>query len=461
MSISIDSLCKEFPRISVQNQETIEEKEDFSRAPLLPIFLKSEEENFLLLPQEKRDPECQTVRHYYRCALLIFQIAKSALDALSKRELFLFDAHVADTACHLRAFFVSAFVKELGKGLEKELSFLSERLKEKIEALVKKICTAGTSVAPRSLLEFLKSEDLYVPEKIIPIIQARLLTIVRNRQKTRKFEDYLLCTDCREKVQSFDDKTGDSALNPLLRQDIPPKLLRKVRSLPCDTLRAIVDRTQEELACYSCTELGHRVQVLKLDRTLCEMLEQEKRQVIDKKMQFACYYTATAVIRAAARIGIPILLTVRDAKHTPESLQDPYDCMFYYVAKEGKYVPGIPRKRELDDPLIVIEGQRCRKKEALRDYQRRILSFDLERLIELGAVSHPQYVGQKESIPASIVGISKDELERLGKLKKESEEQGADLIKNQSTLGITHMYPSTLRCEMNNERKKDIIVVIP
>jgi hypothetical protein len=457
MCYSTDPLCKQISGISLSNPDIQEEKEDFSPTPLLPAFLEEEEKRIKSLPNKQL-----FLKDYYKTALLIFKVAKSALTCLENKELCQFDALVGDTSCQIPALIVTSFVKEEQVGMKKELIKLSSTLDEKIQVIAQNMKTCGDKMTSSSLLEVLTPFDLTVPKKIIPLIQARLLKEVRSLE-----EPYLglnkkqpplkppICAVCqKEAIFAIKDRTTPCNLNHFL-----PKI--KYGGPPKETLNTITDSSQKALAQFSCDFIAQATESAGLDKTLSTMLGEQNIRVISNKPQLPCLYTISAVFEIAAKKQIPILLTVRDAKHTEETLKDPYDLMFYYVAPNGKYVRGIPKKAQLDDPLIVIEGQRCGNKVALREYQKRLLSFDILHLLKLNAASHAQYTGDGESFPRNIKLITQDEKSQIEQLMKEAEKQGAFPRKNQSTLDITHIYPSTLRCEKNNERKKDIIVVIP
>jgi hypothetical protein len=470
-----DPLCKDFSRISLQSLELPEEKEDFSMQPLLPNFLEQEAAR---LEKESKGP--LILSDCYKKALLIFQIAKSALAALEKRELDQFDALVGDTSCQIPALFVSSFVRELTPGMQKELPRVSATIDEKIKLLAEKIQSCKAEVTTASLLDAINPYDVFVPKKIIPIIQARLLKEVRNLQEYAnahfmkkqlpgpKRPNGPLCTHCKREVE-----------DAIVEKSIPSQLhcfygkqKKKLNDLEEITLSAITSGAQKALANFSCDYLQQAASTANLD--YAPLLNKSKK-IINVKWtyqekeytkvfpQLPCFYSASAVFDLAMKRGFPILLTLRDAKHTLERFtnKDHYDLMFYYTPEDGKYVPAIPKKSQLDAPLIVIEGQRCGKIESLRDYQRHIAAFDILHLVHLNAAAHAQYMDEEESVPEKIIEISDKEKTKIEGLMKEAEIVGAHCRKNQSTLGITHIYSSTLRCEKNNVKKKDIIVVVP
>jgi hypothetical protein len=487
MNLDSVSLCQGIFRISLQNQtaalpvqsivtlqaesppaqrkEPEEEKEcqkpsmasrDQDTVPLLRSFLEVGAES--RVPQETQQGQAQyhidvkkdlqkpidSVQCYI-VACSLYQIALETLQALGEeeRDLEKLDGIGGERSCQIRAVMAASFVKKEMPSLNKTLQLLEGELNGKIEAVREKIEQAPNFHDKQiPLLQCLTAKDaqnkdvfeVAVPKKVMPLMLAFLLSVAKKG----------LAETCIPKLSAF------------IHDKLPKKLQgKKVPSRP--TVIAIVELAKRKLALASCEFMEEQATALKLDPFLCRMLETENRVIHDCKAHLPFYYISSAMLHIAAKMDIPVLLSVRRATSTAMDLvHDLYDThLFYRLRSDGTHGRSAliePRTIKDDDPLIVIDGQRSGTvgnlsimAEAQANYHERLAQHDLFHLVECNAVAHPQCMGEKNSIAQiPLMKDHKAEQARLEALFLSASREGLVARESETCLGITHLFSSTL-----------------
>jgi len=468
---------------------------------------------------------------FLRIAHGMYRIALETIDALSEktRDLRKLDGLVGERACQIRALMVASFIRT-SLSLNDPLSELREKITNKCRDILKEIemlessakrslhqcfeavkldkvpeqiipsiqaqmlqvakekdviktaqamvqsLKAARLTVPKKLAGLFEKEllkcvekkeesfDLAVPEQLIPLIQARLLQVVDDREEKKKRQ---LCFDCGQVIPVLSETTDPTRLLPFVTTGLPENLAKATTPSEA-TLKAIVGVAQSSLAHASCEFMEQKARELSLNQFLCDMLGKGNRKAECHKEQLPCFYVSMAMLHIAARMNIPVLLSVRRAAHTVVREAEAFDTHLFYKllsdGKNGKSALIDPNKvQEVikpDEPILVIDGQRCGKvdmestaKEGLQDYQKRLQKHDLFDLVAFNAISHPQYMEDDCDIAKiTLLGTHGDEKKRLVALKAHAIEQGFSERHNQSCLAIFHIFPSTLRREIETKK---------
>jgi hypothetical protein len=383
---------------------------------------------------------------FLRAAYIAYRAAEEAESALQEGRYETFDALAGDTSCEIRAALIALYALGDRASILQELKSLQSREKQQ-EIL--KLLQSGTTK------EF---ADSLVSQKTAFVVLSQLLTFT----KTAKRESPI-CFLCKGNVSYEAEKTGYSELCKFVR----PKEKKIVHFPKEEECMMITGVAQAKLTSLSCTLLIEQVAAFGLCPLMQKMVSRGNVRTIYGRECLPSYYLISACYQIAMKAHISVILKMRQASHTIESSSDPYKAFLFFRPKNGKLELALPEKSDEGAPSMVVEGQYCLdhntdtapREESQKEYCKRLLEWDLLRLLEFDGAAHTQFVDENESgfdkIP--LLKSEPEEKKRLIGYLAEAERSGAFFTRNQSLLGVTHVFPSTLSKQREEMRGKNML----
>ncbi len=364
---------------------------------------------------------------YSRAVHLVYKIARSAIESVEKGKLVELDPLVGDCACQMRALMIADFVRNYqgNKEFAKEVAKMKATLTSAIGVLVKKISVLSlqTKVLEGTVQQLITREDMEisVTPEILMLAQCYLLTKTKHHGN-----EETLCHDCEKAVSGLTDVTAEGKLGSV-QKDLGGK-----------TQRSIVECAKMALSAASCAYVMKDAPC-DVDDLAKHLLSKTHIKEIYGRQELPCYASCVAVFAKAKVKQIPILLKVKKAAHTTRNPQEKFDVALLLKPAEngGSYQAVLPKKEDLEAPVIVIEGQRSGQAilaEGADQYLARLMRQRFMTLIRLNAAAHKPYSDAK-------LAIANPELERIAKIAKEV---GA-CHENQSLFSITHIFCDILK----------------
>lgn len=413
-----------------------------TKTPLVLSLLSCQKEQSITSLYEKKQANKQ--------CLLIYKLAKQALEQMERMNLEHFEPLVRDCACQLRALFSVQHIRKLkhDSSLQTEYRSLKQVLSVKIGALQKQNCVIQqqiekaerqsfteqrTQITPTPFANLLTAEglDIEVSSEVMTTIQMHLLTRTRSLGKTKA-----TCSDCGKEVASVQETTQVA------------KLLSVQNDIPLGVLASLVKDAQKSLAAASCAFIRKEAEELKMGELTQLLLSSENRVQVHERDEVPCLASIDTMLESCRQRHIPILLRVRKAAHTVESIDEvgKYDVALLILTQgsDARLVFREPSKEDMNQPVIFIEGQRSGKaieQESTAEYKARLVKEDPSELIHLNAAAHSPY--SNSSVVMPLAEKVKSTIEPLVIRAK-----GLGCIReSQTLLSITHIF-----CQIMNPK---------
>ncbi|MBA2657371.1 MAG: hypothetical protein H0U70_10405 [Tatlockia sp.] len=270
----------------------------------------------------------------------------------------LFDPHVGDTACQIRACFMVIFANN-----SDEISIYLKRLKE-----IKKVHTTLTEFKE-------KSKRNLSPEKnnnytIRELVDSIGIHFFITEEEKILFQSYFLTL--------YKKKVSEEAI--LIDFDKISHHLTLSRKLS----KKLTRHYQLSLASYSCNKIAEWGSLV-LNPMDLETLKLVRRLDDDEREVLPCYLFTKVIYNFALRQNISIFIMVTiECKVIP----------LYFKAKENEFIFSKILPDDLQKPCILISGH---SQGSSGNYLQRFIATGLKDILLSAMAAHPQYTGQKLS----------------------------------------------------------------
>lgn len=326
-----------------------------------------------LLPQS---PKTQMPTHlkFTKVLMLLKFFTTHALQTFNNfyihKNLCVFDPHVGDTACQIRAYQMILLQSERYKCeqnmVKNKISSLKEilgRLESDFNFYKKLDTTRQTSFDHYTTLEtfiFEKNYHFELTELEMFLIQSFILT----------------------KYKTLSKENGPIINYNLLMEDL---------DVSKHTARCLVHKYQRDISKYSCDFIFSLSDKLPSPPISKNILEKLKHSDDEGRTVLPCYWVMQIIV-AHMKSFLPNLLFIVERMHV-EKLVDTLFLPFKVTASKIEI-------QDADsivdsDTYFVVRGVSCHKNQSKKHFIEHVLKLGLEKVLLLNCASHPQYTGKK------------------------------------------------------------------
>ncbi|HXF28472.1 MAG TPA: hypothetical protein VN457_01360, partial [Chlamydiales bacterium] len=381
--------------------------------------------------------------------VLVYKVAKRAIEDMQKQKYDEFDPLVFDCACQMRALFVAKYARRYAgdEAMQKENTTTLNSIDAQIKAIEKFQATIELkkSLPVMTFKAFIDQNkmDIEVTQDIVTL--ARCVLLCGSKKILEKSGKPVACSDCGATVDGYKEETKPAYVETFFNQKGATKSL----------IDKVMWFSKVALAQTSCDFIMKEAAALPegvLDDLTVNLLQEKNVRVIEERKELPALATLMVLFQTCRyeKSPIPVLLKVRRAAHTVSRLDDPYDVQLLLkpTARGESFIAVKPTKEDMNMPLIVVEGQRCGKaikNETAAQYVRRLCGCNFMSLIKGFGATLKQYSKQDATIP-SFEKMKKGEdplLDEFTELQLNAKKAGCSHA-DQSLISFTHIYCDTL-----------------